>query len=423
MAPVNRTLRVLLTLGCLVWVSPAHASDILSGLPFELHGFVEAGAGIRTQNDPHQSSDFDYAELRLQFEVEQVYDWAEFKFRLDVLRDEALGEFDVDLREGTMVLFPLDFMDMKVGRQVLTWGTGDLVFLNDLFPKDFESFFIGRDETYLKAPTNGIKTSFFFDLFNFDLVWVPLFESDRFLTGERLSFFNSILGRKTGERSPLSFDEPDTLFKDSEVHGRIFKNVAGYELALYGYYGFFKNPGGADPAGRATFPRLAVYGASVRGKILKGIGNIEVAYHDSLDDSSGTDPAVNNSQFRFLIGYTQELVTDFSIGLQYNLERRIHHDRHSRSLPPGVIPQDQNRHLFTVRLTERLFQQNLTLSLFAFYSPSDGDAYLRPSAQYKISDSLTVALGANVFAGANATTFFGQLKDNTNVYARMRYSY
>ncbi|MFW6031595.1 MAG: hypothetical protein ACOC9T_03300, partial [Myxococcota bacterium] len=32
-------------------------------------------------------------------------------------------------------------------------GTGDLVFLNDLFPKDWRSFLLGRDLDYLKAPS------------------------------------------------------------------------------------------------------------------------------------------------------------------------------------------------------------------------------------------------------------------------------
>lgn len=107
-----------------------------------------------------------------------------------------------------------------------------------------------------------------------------------------------------GEREELSSREPEGVFKDSEIHLRAFKNVAGYELALYGYYGFFKNSGGFNLAGEATFPRLAVYGASVRGNVLKGIGNLEIAYYDSLKDQGGTNPLTSNSQFRFLMGYT-----------------------------------------------------------------------------------------------------------------------
>lgn len=420
-------MKLKLGIFCLVavlWATPAVAAeDWRKDLPFDLHGFIEGGFGIRTQNDPNQHHDVNYGELRLQLEASRALESAEFKFRLDLFRDEALHEFNADLREAHALFTLSDIVDLKIGRQILTWGTGDLIFLNDLFPKDFQSFFIGREESYLKAPSNSVKSSFFFDLFNLDLVWNPLFNSDRFVNGERLSFFNPFLGRKTGEREELSSREPETWFKDSEIHLRAFKNVKGYELALYGYYGFFKNPGGFNLAGEATFPRLAVYGASVRGNVLKGIGYLEIAYYDSLKDPRGTNPLVNNSQFRFLVGYTQELLPDFNIGFQYYLEHMAQHARFMQNLPAGALAQDENRHTFTVRLTQLLLQQNLRLSLFTFYVPSDGEAYLRPMAHYKVSDAWSATVGANVFTGDGQSTFFSQLDDNSNIYARVRYSY
>jgi len=40
------------------------------------------------------------------------------------------------------------------------------------------------------------------------------------------------------------------------------------EVALYGYQGFWKSPGGFDPlTGNAIFPELRVYGASLRSRL------------------------------------------------------------------------------------------------------------------------------------------------------------
>ena len=50
---------------------------------------------------------------------------------------------------------------------------GDLLFINDLFPKDWVSFFVGRDDEYLKAPSDSLKASFFNELFNLDFVYTP----------------------------------------------------------------------------------------------------------------------------------------------------------------------------------------------------------------------------------------------------------
>ncbi len=71
------------------------------------------------------------------------------------------GDGAFDLREASLVFSPSADTDVKVGRQILTWGTGDLVFINDLFPKDWVSFFIGRDVEYLKAPSDALKVSAF----------------------------------------------------------------------------------------------------------------------------------------------------------------------------------------------------------------------------------------------------------------------
>lgn len=74
------------------------------------------------------------------------------------------------------------------------------------------------------------------------------------------------------------------------------------------------------------------------------------------------------------------------------------------------------------RWTYRLWQQALTLSLFSFWSPNDGDGYLRPVVWRQWSDAVAFAVGGNVFFG-ESETFFGQLADNTDVYARVRYSF
>jgi hypothetical protein len=74
-------------------------------------------------------------------------------------------------------------------------------------------------------------------------------------------------------------------------------------------------------------------------------------------------------------------------------------------------------------MTRKLMNQNLILSLFAYYSPTDQDAHLRPNVNYKLSDNLAVEAGANVFFGEHRQTFFGQFADNTNVYSAIRYSF
>ncbi|UCF15759.1 MAG: hypothetical protein JSW59_20380 [Phycisphaerales bacterium] len=397
--------------------------SFLSELPVEIHGFYEMRAGYRLRKDKYEK-DMSIMENRFQLDLFSLLDWGDIRFRGDVYGDLVTEKGFFDMREANVFLRPLDYMDLKAGRQILTWGTGDLIFVNDLFPKDWQSFFIGRDTEYLKAPSDAAKVSLFGDWANLDIVYTPRFDHDRFISGQRISYWNSNLGRLAGQDAIVHTDKPNEWFRDSEIAGRLYKNIENYELAFYGYHGFWKSPGGQTATmTQATFPDLNVYGTSLRGSVAKGIGNVEFAYYESADDQNGRNALVNNSEARYLIGYTQEIGKDLTMGLQYYLEQMLDYGRYRNSLAPGVAARDEYRHLTTLRLTKLLMNQNLRCSLFTYYSPSDADVYLRPNVNYKVSDNLTVEAGANVFFGDHRHTFFGQFQNDTNIYTGMRYSF
>ncbi len=411
--------------------APALAID-LPALDATLHGFVDARTGRRLQNDPYQR-DESLAETRLQLGLNRLGDQTTLQLRADFYYDDLVDQDDIDLeqgrgwldlREANLLFSPHQIADVKLGRQILTWGTGDLLFINDLFPKDWQSFFIGRDEEYLKAPSDAVLVSLFPEWLSIDLAYTPRFDADRYIRGERLSYWNPNLGRIAGRDAVVAADLPDEAGTDDEFAVRLAKNIGGFEAALYGYHGFWKSPAGFDPlSGRATFPGLTVAGASLRGTIGTGIGNIEVGYYRSEDDADGSDPFVPNDELRLLVGYEQELVRNVMLAGQYYLEAMQDHDAYRAALGPGQPSRDENRHLLTVRLTWLLLNQNLTLSLFAYASPSDEDYYLRPSVSYKLTDAWRLSAGGNIFSGEKEHTFFGQFENNTNLYAGLRYSF
>jgi hypothetical protein len=396
-------------------------------------GFIEARGGMRLHNDPYEK-DASLGEIRLQFKSEKQLGRVLLRNSTDfyydaVAEDHSVhlekGEGFIDLRELSASFSLIDVMDIKAGRQILTWGTGDLVFINDMFPKDWNSFLSGRDTEYLKAPSDALKASIYTGIINMDIVFTPRFDPDRYITGDRLSYWNGY--RTAGRDSIINPERPDDWFNDYELAVRFSKNLNGNEVALYGYHGCWKSPGGSDPfTFRYIFPELNVYGASIRGQAGKGIGNIEAGYYDSRDDTDGNNPFINNSQFRFLIGYEQDLpvvASDLTAGVQYYLEHMMDHDAYLNALAPGSPAADENRHLFTLRITKLFLNQNLTCSLFTYYSPSDEDLYIRPNISYKFTDGLKGEMGANIFSGEHLHTFFGQFHENTNVYIAMRYSY
>lgn len=400
------------------------AQDYLSDkYQIDFNGFIEARAGGRIDNTVDEK-DASIAETRLQLDFGKNATWGTLKLKGDILGDLVTEELTAELRELNVVSSPFDTVDIKAGRQVLTWGTGDLLFINDLFPKDWESFFIGRDDEYLKAPSDAIKTSLFLDAFNLDLVYVPVFNGSKYIDGSRISYWNSMQSRIAGRDFIFTDQERNHFSRDSEYALRLSKNLNGTELALYFYNGFWNTPEGVDPlAMELIYPRLSVYGASARKAILGGIGNTEIGYYDSRQDPGGDDPLIRNSEIRFLAGYEREIARNFSGGLQYYLEYMEDYAQYESSMPAGARKKDEYRHLITLRLTKLLMNQNLRLSVFTYFSPSDEDAYIRPKANYKLNDNWSIEAGGNLFRGKNDHTFWGQFEDNTNIYAGTRLSF
>ncbi len=399
------------------WGESEEANDL------QWTGFIEGAIGSRWQTDRQVGRKQTLGDVRLRVETEWSNDTLTVGFKSDAWYDAVLEEFAGEVRNLTLAFSPTSTTDLNIGRQVLTWGTGDLLFLNDLFPKDWVAFFAGRDTEYLKAPSDAVRSTWYSDLLNIDLAWTPVFEPDNFLTGERLSFFSPLAGRPVAPQPPLSAIEPDRKIANSELAIRLFRNVQGSEYAVYAYRGFFHQPTALTSTLQLTFAPLSAFGASFRRPLMSGLFNAEVVYYASRDDRSGVDPAVPNDQLRLLLGYEREAVTNLTVAFQYYLEwTQDYGELIAHSQTPPFEP-DEYRQVVTNRLTYRLKQNKLTLSLFTFYSPSDSDFYTRPVVTYRYSDQWSFTGGANVFGGDRSHTFFNQFADNSNVYIRFRYSY
>lgn len=381
----------------------------------EVHGFVEAGYGA--QVDPPEGSDFTLQELRTQLQFADYSDKGEFFASIDVLHDQVLpgNEVSLGVREAWLKFLAFDDrLEVKAGRQALNWGTGDLLFANDLFGKDWNSFFIGRKDPYLKVPTDAFRVNLRRLPVGVDLVYIPRFTADILPDPMRL---------------PMEFpvppgmifagvEEPRGEFGDGEVALRLYRRLGAGTASLYAYKGYTSTPEAArvDSSGTlmtAYHPELRAYGASMRGSLAGGVYWAEGVYRDIPDNRDGADPMLPVERADLIVGYERSFGEAASWELQYygafELEDR-----------PGLEATD--RHLVTLRLEKRWLDETLHLSLFAFHSPDDEDGHVRPYLAYDYTDEIQLTVGANVFYG-DPGTLFGDLDEGDNLYARMRYSF
>ena len=385
-------------------------------------GFTEVGVGSRVESDPLISQPGTLREVRIRTETEWQPGRYSLSLKVDGGYDDVENQAFLDVRDLS-VSFSLAKLDIKAGRQVQTWGTGDLLFLNDLFPKDFQSFFSGREDEYLKAPADSVRVSFFSSSWNADVVWNPWFTSDRYLTGERFSFFSPSVGGGIAPNPPLEAKEPPRTPGNGEIAARLFRTAQGREYAVYLSRGFFKQPSAVDATGQFTYSPMTSVGASLRQSAGPGLLSLELSYYDSSDDRDESEPTIPHDQARVLIGFEWEARSNLTMGLQaygeWTLDRS---DLIEHSLAPR-FETEELRALVTHRLTYRTRLGRSTLSLFTFYSPTDEDLYLRPSWTYRYDDRWSMVAGANLFEGRNLFTFFGQFERATNAYLRIRRNY
>jgi hypothetical protein len=213
---------------------------------------------------------------------------------------------------------------------------------------------------------------------------------------------------------------------DGELFGRLYGRLRSFEWALYGYKGFWPTPQGVTQAGetmRLSYPRLASGGASLQGPLGSLLLHAEAALYASLDDPDGDDPRIANSQVRGFAGAEKSLGSDWSVGGQYYGEYMLDYGAYEKGFAGAEPTYEELRSAVTLRVTKWMLSQNLLLSLFGYWGITDEDYYLRPVVSYRLGDGVTATAGGNVLGGDAPTSMFGQFRDNSNVYLRLRYSF
>lgn len=375
--------------------------------------------------------------------------------KADFIEDSITRESRVDLREARVVITPSQQIDLSIGKQVNTWGVADMLFINDLFPKNWVSNFLGRDMESMKDSANSFRLTGYFGKAILDVVYHPEFAPDTTPTGCRLSVYNPNTSALTanadscGSDSPV-FNQPED--DSSETAVRLKVQLGSYELAAYSYKGFYKNPKGiqwADATGTGTgvtdlaagmaagyttmtsyYPELQALGASLEGQLGPGIVTFETGLYDSLEDKDGDNPLIENSQMKFLLGYRMDFSAHIGAGVQWYQEQMLQYDEYEEAVATYFSQaydyrKKKQQNTYTLRLTVKAQQETLWVNLFRYQRPEDRDAFTKLDLTKRLNDNLEMVFGMNLFEGDDNYTDreFGMLKNDDNLFARVKYNF
>jgi hypothetical protein len=84
--------------------------------------------------------------------------------------------------------------------------------------------------------------------------------------------------------------------------------------------------------------------------------------------------------------------------------------------------QDEFQHGVSMRLSNKWLNETLEGEIAALYSLTHNDYALKPKLVYAFNDQMKGSLGMDIYRGSD-NTFFGRLRENSTLYAEMKYSF
>ncbi|PIV88206.1 MAG: hypothetical protein COW48_07265 [Hydrogenophilales bacterium CG17_big_fil_post_rev_8_21_14_2_50_63_12] len=371
-------------------------------------GFVQQNTAFNSDGANPDGRHYKWLEERARLQVDATKDAWHLLAKGDVAYDHLGRQGESELREG-YVDYTADGWDLRIGRQVITWGLGDLVFVNDVFPKDHEALFAGRPLEYLKRGVDAVKLGAYPEFASFELVLAPDFRESRIPDAGRFHLFGP---------PPTATEKPG----QGEWSLRAYRDVAGWDAALYLHHGFQRTPSMRPNPNTFFYPELSIYGASLSGRAGEGVLSLEAAYYDSRQDRAGSDFTVPNSQTRLLAAWQTQPWEDFTLNLQYYAEHMHDYAAYRAALPAGFPVEARWSPTLGFRATQFFLHQTLRLSVYASQNTSNGDTFLNPELRYSFNDHVWGAVGANLYGG-DPWGPFGQLARDDNAYLQLRYEF
>ncbi|MDP2752330.1 MAG: hypothetical protein Q8O31_06990, partial [Rhodocyclaceae bacterium] len=391
---------------------------VLAQAEITLSGFLQQNTAFNTVTKNPDGRHHKWLEERARLQLDASQGEWRFFAKGDIATDHLGRHEGSELREG-YIDTTAGHWDLRIGRQIITWGLGDLVFVNDIWAKDHEAMFAGRPMEYLKRGVDAVTLGVYPEFASFDLIVAPEFRTSRTPDANRFHNYDpmpSVTNRETVKPS------------HGEWGLRAYRDIAGWDTAIYLYQGFQRTPSmrpdDMNNTSKITYsyPKLSTYGVSASGRLGDGVLSVEAAFYDSPSDRSGNDFAVPNAQTRWLIGYQIQPWEDTSLGFQTTAEHMHDYAAYLAAQPAGFPIDKRTSQTITARLTQSWLHQTLRFSVYASYRPHDSDSFINPELRYSFTDKVWGSIGANLFNG-RASGSFGQFSRDDNFYMQMRYEF
>jgi hypothetical protein len=316
--------------------------------------------------------------------------------------------------------FYLGSVDLRVGKQVITWGRADALNPTDvLTPKDF-TLLSARDEEERRIGTAAVKANYYRGDYTLSLIWLPIFNPSTIpLTapaGFRITEDKRSQGRWTEQGFAAKLDHTG----------------GDFDWSFSYYYGL-----DVIPTGRSVTPTLTNLSHNrihmVGADFAKNLGRVglrgETAYVHT-QDPGGSDVVVKNPYVFTVLGADYDVTEDLNINLQAYQRIIINYQDMFRIQDPAVRnvavlnvifhqQMDRIQEGITGRIKAQWWNDTLEAELLGVWNANRSDFFVRPSVAYAFTDRWKGFMGWDVFNGRKES-LNGFLQNNTSFFAELR---
>ena len=364
----------------------------------------------------------------------------------DLVRKDKVSPLNWDFREAYIDLYRFlsDNLDIRIGRQRVAWGTGDKLNPTDnLNPDDLEDIWdFGRH-----LGSDGVKASYYLKDYTINLVYIPVCTPAVLPRGDLASALAPPMELPPGATLGNATDTiimPNTNLKNSIAGIKISKFLFGYDFSLSYVYGRDGLPlaksvtfdtteiplGEVNIASELIFPRMHIVGLDMAGSI----GDVgvwaEAAVFFPEKVTMTTDLTALGGGIQESIALDDKPYIKYVIGADYSFGNGIYinvqhlhgftHERGRENLGDYFMFRLEWEHL-DEKLKIIPFSGAIEIQDFEDIE-NNYALILSPEVIYEPVDNVEITLGLRWIDGKNTTTF-GRVRDNDEMYFRVRYSF
>jgi len=404
---------------------PLFALSFLQAQNVEVSGFARNYTGVIVDN-----GEFSILQNTLDLNFEKIGSKVAFKANPMVYTYNT-DSVKFNMREIYLDLYFNNF-DIRIGKQQIVWGKADGVFITDIVSPLNLTEFLLPDFNEIRTGVYATKFDYYIGNNTFELIWIPVFTPIETPAPGSIWFLQPTFPIQP--TFDYSKQNVTASLENSEVFAKFTGITSLIDFEIMGGYTWDDTPVmhmtksfGMDPAtqtpylsGLSVAPqyhRITLGGGSfstdIKGVVFRG----EAAYYGGkyflTEDMQALDGIIEKDYLHYVFGLDFN-IKSIMISAQFIQQYILDYE-------PGIFDNEtENTMTFLARAD--VLRETLHLEIFSYIGLTNEDALIRPKITYDYSDSFSILMGANVFVG-DENGRFGQYKDNSMIYTKIKYSF